>query len=1097
MGGSRASGLNMGGVTEQGQDDLEEAPPVFTELLELTEYRDGVREWKEVARWVKYQETVEEAGNRWSKPHVSTPGLAGLLQLRRLLKTGITSLHLAAADYPAICRAVSETLVAEGVADEVTGSRIEELLQVKHRHQFEGIRPASGGIYGAVRELLNKKIEKKGGSRSVQDYNRQISEDNVLESAGGQSAKSADQKVNKGFLKKIPDNAEAALVLEGKLPGLLEPLSIFISLEKAAVLPTLPEVDVPTRFLYILISPTESQKAGGCSDTGRAMGTAFSDRNFVKEIYNAEGKEELVEALDNYIDSIKTLPRDWNPKAYIEPPGGESEHEKGLQIPEEEVLDDDRRDREASGLVRTGRIFGGLIDDIKRKKKHYISDFKDGLHPQCISSFLYLYIANLAPIIAFGALLGKTTHKQIATMEGLVAGLLSGVLFSLFAGQPLNLLGSTGPVYVFEKILFELCETNDWNYLSLRLWIGIWVTIILILLVAFDASALVCYITRFTEEMFASLVAFIFIQSAFKNVFKIKHQVEHNVYNKWPCECNITISDPHSTTVATVESDVTTNSSDHSTEPADPADILRECIKAGGEMVGDGCGHGDDVFLMSIVLFFGVFIIANGLKQFKTTGFLSQGVRGFLADFAVIIGILVMTGVDFAFQLPTPKLAVPTEFAPTSSDRGWLVLDDKLFSNPMWVDGVLAPLFALLASILLFMDQQITAVIVNNKDYKLKKGCGYHLDLLVLAVVVLISSFFGLPWFVANTIPSICHMQSLQKESTTSIPGEKPKSLGTREQRVTYLLISILTGLSVLMVPILSILPMPVLYGVFLFMGISALRGLQFFDRILLLLMPTKYQPNYIYLKYVRLPRVHLFTFIQIVCLAVLYFIKSHPATGITFPLMLVAICVVRKCSEWIFTTSELRALDDLLPGKEKEKRKLGFKDQSASESLVDEEESVELSSELKRRRKGKGVAYEDELEELMAREPKVVQNGQGKRNWSRAVSMISSRSLPLSAPPAPPKTTLLFLRLDSAAVFLPLHLSPTTLTQLKTQIKEKFTSLADARFGSVMHKTTKGMTYVLDEAMVDYIQPRTVFVISSEENEDGLIDLTLAEQDI
>ena len=151
----------------------------------------------------------------------------------------------------------------------------------------------------------------------------------------------------------------------------------------------------------------------------------------------------------------------------------------------------------------------------------------------------------------------------------------------------------------------------------------------------------------------------------------ISFQVEHNDYNKWPCECSINIShltdshDSHNpTTVANLENDESTNTSDFTTAP--PTDILRECMygfvinqmkiyvkqalfffgssQAGGEMVGDGCGHGDDVFLMSIVLFFGVFIIANGLKQFKTTGFLSQGVRGFLADFAVIIGILVMTG---------------------------------------------------------------------------------------------------------------------------------------------------------------------------------------------------------------------------------------------------------------------------------------------------------------------------------------------------------------------------------------------------------------------------------------------------------------------
>ena len=55
-------------VTDKETTPSSTAPaPVFTELLELTEYSDGFREWKEVARWVKYEETVEEAGNRCDK----------------------------------------------------------------------------------------------------------------------------------------------------------------------------------------------------------------------------------------------------------------------------------------------------------------------------------------------------------------------------------------------------------------------------------------------------------------------------------------------------------------------------------------------------------------------------------------------------------------------------------------------------------------------------------------------------------------------------------------------------------------------------------------------------------------------------------------------------------------------------------------------------------------------------------------------------------------------------------------------------------------------------------------------------------------------
>ena len=65
MVGSSGSCESLSSLTrsEQGREEAGPAP-VFTELLELTEWPDGVREWKEVARWVKYEETVEEAGNR-------------------------------------------------------------------------------------------------------------------------------------------------------------------------------------------------------------------------------------------------------------------------------------------------------------------------------------------------------------------------------------------------------------------------------------------------------------------------------------------------------------------------------------------------------------------------------------------------------------------------------------------------------------------------------------------------------------------------------------------------------------------------------------------------------------------------------------------------------------------------------------------------------------------------------------------------------------------------------------------------------------------------------------------------------------------------
>lgn len=48
-----------------------------------------------------------------------------------------------------------------------------------------------------------------------------------------------------------------------------------------------------------------------------------------------------------------------------------------------------------------------------------------------------------------------------------------------------------------------------------------WVALILFVMVAFDLSALVRFITRFTEESFALLIALIFIFEAIKKSYSI------------------------------------------------------------------------------------------------------------------------------------------------------------------------------------------------------------------------------------------------------------------------------------------------------------------------------------------------------------------------------------------------------------------------------------------------------------------------------------------------------------------------------------------------------------------------------------------------
>uniref|UniRef100_A0A8C8FE79 Anion exchange protein n=1 Tax=Oncorhynchus tshawytscha TaxID=74940 RepID=A0A8C8FE79_ONCTS len=955
-------------------DDVEHVPhDLFTELDELS-FRDGsATEWKETARWLKFEEDVEDGGERWSKPYVATLSLHSLFELRSCILNGTVMLDMRASCIEEIADMLIDSMVASGQLKEELRQKVREAMLKRHHHQNE--RKLSNRI-PLVRSIADigeglsasRHSLKPGASVSNLSQRRESRVSILLNlllpnssstSVGGPStgpsplttpqntpptprrspnppctsgpapvrqaipevvvsppeddesppeslAITKDEKaysarqpslqtrglqqlplegkylcslpVDTNFMKKIPPGAEASNVLVGEVDFLEKPIIAFVRLSPAVLITGLTEVPVPTRFLFLLLGP--HGKGPQYHEIGRSMATLMTD------------------------EMKRKIPSQPNGSASLSG----------------EMLEEDEGHGAGPELQRTGRIFGGLVMDIKRKAPFYWSDIRDSLNLQCLASILFLYCACMSPVITFGGLLGEATKGNISAIESLFGASLTGVAFSLFAGQPLTILGSTGPVLVFEKILFKFCKDYGLSYLSLRTSIGLWTAFLCLVLVATDASSLVCYITRFTEEAFAALICIIFIYEALEKLFQLGEHYPVNMHNEldnltlYSCQC----SQPANASAQILQ---TWNQTGHTPDSISWNSLnVSMCNLLHGEFAGPACGHHGpyipDVLFWSIILFFTTFFLSSFLKEIKTERYFPTKVRSTISDFAVFLTIMIMVLVDYLMGIPSPKLNVPDRFEPTSKHRGWLI--SPLGPNPWWT-LLVAALPALLCTILIFMDQQITAVIINRKEHKLKKGCGYHLDLLVVAVMLGVCSIMGLPWFVAATVLSISHVNSLKVESGCSAPGEQPKFLGIREQRVTGFMIFVLMGCSVFMTSALKFIPMPVLYGVFLYMGVSSLKGIQFFDRIKLFGMPAKHQPDLIYLRYVPLWKVHVFTLVQLTCLILLWVIKAS-AAAVVFPMMVLALVFIRKLLDFFFTKRELSYLDDLMPESKKKK---------------------------------------------------------------------------------------------------------------------------------------------------------------------------------
>lgn len=84
---------------------------------------------------------------------------------------------------------------------------------------------------------------------------------------------------------------------------------------------------------------------------------------------------------------------------------------------------------------------------------------------------------------------------------------------------------------------------NGIDYMEFRLWIGLHSAFQCLILVATDASFIIKYITRFTEEGFSTLISFIFIYDAIKKMigafkyYPINSDFKPDYVTMYKCEC--------------------------------------------------------------------------------------------------------------------------------------------------------------------------------------------------------------------------------------------------------------------------------------------------------------------------------------------------------------------------------------------------------------------------------------------------------------------------------------------------------------------------------------------------------------------------------
>ncbi|CUM54863.1 unnamed protein product [Debaryomyces tyrocola] len=435
------------------------------------------------------------------------------------------------------------------------------------------------------------------------------------------------------------------------------------------------------------------------------------------------------------------------------------------------------------GLPNCIRYIGyGIFNDVRSRIPHYKSDIQDAWNYRIIPSTLFIFFANLLPAISFAQDMYDKTDQLYGVNETLMSSAIAGVVFGMFSGQPLCMVGVTGPITIFNYTVYELMKPRGTPFFPFMCWIYLWSMVMHFVIAITNMVSYIKIITLYSADVFGFFVCVVYLQ---KGVQILNNQFAVSLESGY---CSVMIS------------------------------LLMVIF-------GVGC----NVFGNNLHYFRGWF-----RKIFSDYGMPLAVI--FFTAFTYFGGNLSKTELD---KLPITKSFQPTHHG---SDRshGWFIHfwpPDNIAES----DVFLAIPFAIDLTLLFYFDHNISSLMCQLKDFPLKKPSSFHWDFALLGLVTGISGLIGLPAPNGLIPQAPLHTQSLVVHNYKT--GEV---ISVVEQRVSNTIQGLLTFLMMSgpLLVVLGLIPQAVLAGLFFIMGITGIHENSITNRIRYLFLNNDYVNN-------------------------------------------------------------------------------------------------------------------------------------------------------------------------------------------------------------------------------------------------------------